>query len=248
MPLDLVALVAPAHTALVLQEVQNGVVGSPSVLPALAEAAAAVDLVGNCARLAQRRAPPGVTVVHCTAETRDDARARTTTRGCSSGVKKAAVPAVAGQRRGAGARARSASTRPTSCSPRYHGLGPMTGTQLDPILRNLGVTTIVGVGVSLNVGMTNLAFDAVNRGYQIVLPRDAVAGVPRRLRGRGAREHAEHRRDAHDDRRRRLGVGWLADRADALRRDRGELRLNVRRTRLAAGARCRAAAEEPLPR
>src|SRR4029079_14932130 len=62
--------------------------------------------------------------------------------------------------------------------PRYHGLGPMTGTQLDPILRNLGVTTIVGVGVSLNVGMPNLAFDAVNRGYQIVLPRDAVAGVP----------------------------------------------------------------------
>jgi nicotinamidase-related amidase len=61
---------------------------------------------------------------------------------------------------------------------RYHGLGPMTGTQLDPILRNLGVSTIVGVGVSLNVGMTNLAFDAVNRGYQIVLPRDAVAGVP----------------------------------------------------------------------
>ena len=56
----------------------------------------------------------------------------------------------------------------TSCSPRYHGLGPMTGTQLDPILRNLGVTTIVGVGVSLNVGMTNLAFDAVNRGYQMV--------------------------------------------------------------------------------
>ena len=54
----------------------------------------------------------------------------------------------------------------------------MTGTQLDPILRNLGVGTIVGVGVSINVGMTNLAFDAVNRGYQIVIPRDAVAGVP----------------------------------------------------------------------
>jgi nicotinamidase-related amidase len=54
----------------------------------------------------------------------------------------------------------------------------MTGTQLDSMLRNLGVTTIVGVGVSLNIGMTNLAFDAVNRGYQIVMPRDAVAGVP----------------------------------------------------------------------
>ena len=54
----------------------------------------------------------------------------------------------------------------------------MTGTQLDSILRNLGATTIVGVGVSVNIGMTNLALDAVNRGYQIVMPRDAVAGVP----------------------------------------------------------------------
>jgi nicotinamidase-related amidase len=62
--------------------------------------------------------------------------------------------------------------------PRYHGVGPMTGTQLDSILRNLGATTIVGVGVSVNIGMTNLAFDAVNRGYQIVMPRDAIAGVP----------------------------------------------------------------------
>jgi nicotinamidase-related amidase len=62
--------------------------------------------------------------------------------------------------------------------PRYHGLGPMTGTQLDSMLRNCGVTTIVGVGVSLNVGMFNLVLDAVNRGYQIVLPRDCVAGVP----------------------------------------------------------------------
>jgi biuret amidohydrolase len=61
---------------------------------------------------------------------------------------------------------------------RYHGVGPMTGTQLDSILRNLGATTIVGVGVSVNIGMTNLAFDAVNRGYQIVMPRDAIAGVP----------------------------------------------------------------------
>jgi nicotinamidase-related amidase len=62
--------------------------------------------------------------------------------------------------------------------PRHHGLGPMTGTQLDSVLRNLGVTTIVGVGVSLNIGMTNFAFDAVNRGYQFVMPTDAVAGLP----------------------------------------------------------------------
>src|SRR5213075_264699 len=61
---------------------------------------------------------------------------------------------------------------------RFHGLGPMGGTDLDAVLRNLGVSTIVGVGVSVNVAITNFAMDAVNNGYQFVLPRDAVAGVP----------------------------------------------------------------------
>jgi nicotinamidase-related amidase len=57
-------------------------------------------------------------------------------------------------------------------------LSPMPGTELDPVLRLLGCTTIVGVGVSVNVAITNFAFDAVNRGYQFVIPRDAVTGVP----------------------------------------------------------------------
>ena len=39
-------------------------------------------------------------------------------------------------------------------------------------------STIVGIGVSVNVGMLDFAMDAVNAGYQMVLPRDAVAGVP----------------------------------------------------------------------
>ena len=63
--------------------------------------------------------------------------------------------------------------------PRLHGLSPFQGTELDFVLRNLGVRTIVGVGVSVNVAIKNLAFDAVNAGYQVVIPRDAVAGLPR---------------------------------------------------------------------
>jgi nicotinamidase-related amidase len=176
-PLDLAALVAPAHTALVLQEVQNGVVGSPSALPALAEAAAAVDLVGNCARLARAARNVGVPVIHCTAETRDDGRGANRNARLFLGVSKSPVMLSPGS---------AAVQVPAEIGvapedlvlSRYHGLGPMTGTQLDPILRNLAVTTIVGVGVSLNIGMTNFAFDAVNRGYQMVMPRDAVAGVP----------------------------------------------------------------------
>jgi nicotinamidase-related amidase len=177
MPLDLNALLAPAHTALVLQEVQNGVVGSPSVLPALAESAAAVDLVAHCAELARAARAVGVTVVHCTAETRDDGKGANRNARLFLGVKHAAVKLSPGSD-AVGVPAAIGVDPGDIVLARYHGLGPMTGTQLDPILRNLGVSTIVGVGVSLNVGMTNLAFDGVNRGYQVVIPRDAVAGVP----------------------------------------------------------------------
>jgi nicotinamidase-related amidase len=178
MAFDLRALVAPEHTALVLQEVQNGVVGSPSALPALAEAAEAVDLIGNCARLAARAREIGVAVLHCTAETRDDGRGANHNARLFAGVKKSPVRLTHGSAAVQVPDAIGVDARDLVL-PRYHGLGPMTGTQLDSILRNLGATTIVGVGVSVNVGMTNLALDAVNRGYQTVLPRDAIAGVPK---------------------------------------------------------------------
>ena len=177
MPLDLAELVAPAHTALVLQEVQNGVVGSPSALPALAEAAASVRLVEHCAQLAQAARAAGVPVVHCTAETRDDLRGANHNARLFKGVLKSPVRMSPGS---AAVQVPDAiGVEPADIMlPRVHGLGPMTGTQLDSVLRNLGATTIVGAGVSINIGMTNFAFDAVNRGYQMVMPRDAIAGVP----------------------------------------------------------------------
>jgi nicotinamidase-related amidase len=61
---------------------------------------------------------------------------------------------------------------------RYHGITPFHGTELDQILRNLGVRTVVATGVSVNVGILGLTIDAVNAGYQVVIPRDAVTGTP----------------------------------------------------------------------
>jgi biuret amidohydrolase len=46
------------------------------------------------------------------------------------------------------------------------------------VLRNLGVSTIVVVGVSLNIAIPNVVMDAVNAACRVVVPRDAVAGVP----------------------------------------------------------------------
>jgi biuret amidohydrolase len=61
---------------------------------------------------------------------------------------------------------------------RWHGVGPMGGTDLDAVLRNLEVSTIVVVGVSLNIAIPNVVMDAVNAAYRVVIPKDAVAGIP----------------------------------------------------------------------
>jgi nicotinamidase-related amidase len=62
--------------------------------------------------------------------------------------------------------------------PRLHGMTPFTSTSLDQILRNLGVRTVVATGVSVNLGVFGMALSALDLGYQVVIVRDAVAGVP----------------------------------------------------------------------
>jgi len=171
-------LVGPDHTALVLQEVQQGVMGPQSALPQLAEAARASGAIANIARLTTAARAAAVPVIHCTAET-------------LRGPGGTAFGANHNARLFAGVRADGPPPSTWSAPlpevglepgdlvlPRYHGLSPMTGTQLDAVLRNEGVTTIVVVGVSLNVAIPNLVFDGVNRAYQVVVVRDAVAGVP----------------------------------------------------------------------
>ncbi len=177
MPLDLAALVDPSHTAIITSEVQNGVVGERSALPALAEAAAA-EMLPSLARLLPAARSAGVQIVHCTAYRRADGKGANHNARLFMGVRKSPVALLPG-------------TPEVDVVPqlgpepedlvltRTHGLDPMAGTDLDPVLRNLGITTIVVTGVSVNVAVTNLVMDAVNRGYNVVLPRDAVCGIPR---------------------------------------------------------------------
>jgi nicotinamidase-related amidase len=60
---------------------------------------------------------------------------------------------------------------------RHQGLTPFHETQLDPILRNLGVDTVVVTGVSTNIGVPGVCLEAVNRGLQAVVPEDCTAGA-----------------------------------------------------------------------
>jgi nicotinamidase-related amidase len=177
MPLDLSALVAPAHTALVTQECQRGVVGDLSALPALAEAARG-GMIANVAALVEAARCAGARVVHCTAERRPDGLGAN----ANARIFQYMARAKAGLHPGSPAAELVPEIRVAASDlvlARLHGLSPFAGTGLDAILRNLGVRTIVGVGVSVNVAIQNLAFDAVNAAYQVVIPRDAVAGFPR---------------------------------------------------------------------
>src|SRR5204863_10078428 len=133
---DLNALLDASHTALVTQECQNGVLGEHAVFPELA-AVAREAMIPNAARLAKAARAAGVPVVHCLAWRRADGL------GSNDNAKLFAV-----------ARRSGVSLEPGTADAeviaeigveetdvvlgRYHGIGPMSGTGLDQVLRNLG--------------------------------------------------------------------------------------------------------------
>lgn len=165
-----------AHSALVTSECQNGVIGPAAALPQLAEAAAST-VIPNGAKLCAAARGAGVPVLHCTAGRRADGRGSNTNARLFMAMRKAPRPIELGDT--ATQVVDEFDVQPGDfVLSRMHGLSPMAGTDLDPILRNLGVTALVVAGVSLNVAIPNLVMDAVNLGYRVVLPRDAVAGVP----------------------------------------------------------------------
>jgi nicotinamidase-related amidase len=176
MPRDLREIVDPQHTVLILQECQKGVIGEISNLPDMA-AAAKVEMIPNVARLAEAARAAGVKVIHATAAHPPDMWGANTNARVFLGVRKSPVKLLHG----------SVAAEPIDevgvgaddvVMARQHGLSPFEGTELDSLLRNEGIRTIVLVGVSVNVAILNVTFDAVNRAYEVVIPRDAVTGTP----------------------------------------------------------------------
>jgi nicotinamidase-related amidase len=176
MPLDIASLLDPAHTAVVTSECQNGVIGAHSVLPELAESAAAT-VIPNGARLCAAARLADVPVLHCVAGRRLDDRGSNRNARLFGALLRSDVRIDLGSP-AAEVVPEFAIAESDFVLSRIHGLNPMAGTDLDPVLRNLGVLTLVVLGVSVNIAITNLVMDAVNLGYQVVLVRDAVAGVP----------------------------------------------------------------------
>ncbi|MEE9414346.1 MAG: cysteine hydrolase [Acidimicrobiales bacterium] len=177
MPADLAALVDPAHTAIITLEMQRGVAGDLAILPELRNEMLANGAVDNLVSLVDAGRSTGVRIVHATAESRTDrtgqalnCRLLAATAGRDSFIATGSdeaqlIPELRGH-------------ESDVVLARLHGLTPFTSTSLDQLLRNMGIRTVVATGNSVNVGVLGLVLSAVDLGYQVVLPRDSVGGVP----------------------------------------------------------------------
>lgn len=177
MPIDLAALLAPSRSALLMMECQEGVVGAAARLGALAEAVARRGTIDAIERVLVAARAAAVPVFHCLMAKRPDGRGAVVNCRLLAATKKSPTALVPGSP----AHAPVAALAPVDGEwvvDRYHGLTPFHGTELGPLLRNLGVSTVVATGVSVNVGILGLTIEALNEGHQVVIPRDAVAGTP----------------------------------------------------------------------
>jgi nicotinamidase-related amidase len=177
LPVDLRALVVPETTAILTMEVQRGVVGDLSTIPELAREAEESGLASSVAQVLSAGRSAGATVVHCTAGFLPDGAGTPLNAPLIKAMLRrpdhllegtAAVELIPGL-----------GPEPEDLvSHRRHGVSPFGGTNLDSLLRDRGIKTVVATGVSLNLGIPGLAIEAVNLGYWVVVPRDAVCGVP----------------------------------------------------------------------
>ncbi|MGP0030966.1 MAG: isochorismatase family protein [Acidimicrobiales bacterium] len=178
MPVDLKSLVAPAHSAVVTCEMQRGVIGDLAPTRELADEVAARGVIDTAAALAWAARAQGVRVVHAVVEMRADRAGLSINNPMMAYVTKNPDQVLEGSPY-AELVPELGPEPPDIVVRRIHGLTPFTGTELDPILRNLGIRTIVPVGVSVNEALFGLCLSAADLGYSIALPTDAIAGLPR---------------------------------------------------------------------
>ena len=170
----LAEIVDPSHTVLVTQECQNGSIGSEALWPALATAAS--DAIPNIAALVEAARAHEVPVIHCIVAKRPD----------FLGANDNAPLFKPARRKGGLQSGTAAGELIEQLGPdprdfvltRGHSVSPFSNAGLDSLLRNLGSRTVIVTGVSVNVAIFSAVMDGVNAGYRMVVPRDAVAGVP----------------------------------------------------------------------
>ncbi len=174
MPLDLSPYLDPATTAVVALEVQeNLLVPEQAMIPGIARNAEAIGLVDRLATLYGEARRVGAQVFYVTDERRSDGLGRATNLMISRAVKDGSEFFVHGDI--------VEPLRPHERDiviGREHGMTGFYTTPLDAYLRNLGITTVILTGVSANIAVNGTAIEAMNLGYRVIVPSDAIAGDP----------------------------------------------------------------------
>ena len=176
MAIDLGALLDPRHCALITSECQNGIIGPSTSLPALNAAVEEAGLRPQLGKLAAAARAAAVPVLHGVVHHRADRRGASAN--CLLLAASHKGPAMLPGSEAVRVVDELAQADSDYLVPRLHGVSLFHDSELDSILRSLGVRTIVLTGISVNVALMGTTIEAVNRGYQVVIPRDAVAGVP----------------------------------------------------------------------
>jgi len=174
---DLAELVAPETTAVVTVEMQRGVIGDRVSDNPLRRAVSDKAVIPAAVRLVKAARAAGVRVVHATVALRADRAGLTINNRIMAIVVKGQDQVLEGSPEAELIPELGPEETDIVCN-RIHGLTPFTGTELDSILRNLGVRTIVPAGVSVNEALLGACLTAADLGYRVALPVDAVAGVP----------------------------------------------------------------------
>lgn len=175
MPLDVRPLVVPTTTALLTNEVQPSTVSGSDAL-----GVAGARVLPAIVRLVDAARDAAVQVVHCVKVFRRDSLGRN--RNVVLYRQRGALPTEPVE---PDSRPVPGSEVAPELGPdprdlvmtRLHGMGAACDTGVVQVLRTLGITTVVVVGVSTNIGVPNTVMDLVNQGFEVVVPRDAVAGT-----------------------------------------------------------------------
>ena len=173
--MDLAALAAPGRTALLTIEVQENVVGEGSMLPDLA--AASRTMATNVGALVRAAHDAGVVVIHSPAENRPDRLGESHNARIFVAMAKQQPPGPPGPAPKAVLHHELDAEPRDLVLPRRQGISALYDTGIPGALRNLGARSLVVTGVSVNLAVLSTVFDAVNQGFQVIVPRDAVAGV-----------------------------------------------------------------------
>jgi nicotinamidase-related amidase len=176
MPVTLAELLGD-RAAVVTMELQRGVVGDSSSFPELAKAVADGRVIENSARLCAAAREHNVPVIHCTAGFLPDRSGSPSNAPLISAMLRRPEHLLEGTD-GVELVPGLGFAEGDIFSHRRHGVSPFIGTDLDETLRGRRISTVVAVGVSVNLGIIGLTVEAVNLGYRVVIPTDAVAGVP----------------------------------------------------------------------